>query len=149
MDASDGALDRKALSFGARHENETGLSLSGRVELRRDRGETQETDRDSDALFFVGSGRYIINDDQRLVFSLDYADTDTDGASLSSGEYYDAQAGYAYRPALDDRLNMLFRAVRHAQLRRTGLEFPTHQPSSGTQVPPEGRCCPGQKDLSR
>ena len=109
VDASDGALDRKALSFGARHENETGLSLSGRVELRRDRGETQETDRDSDALFFVGSGRYIINDDQRLVFSLDYADTDTDGASLSSGEYYDAQAGYAYRPALDDRLNMLFR----------------------------------------
>ena len=112
---ADGKTDRKALSFGARHENETGLSLSGRVELRRDRGETQETDRDSDALFFVGSGRYIINDDQRLVFSLDYADTDTDGASLSSGEYYDAQAGYAYRPALDDRLNMLFRAVRHAQ----------------------------------
>lgn len=109
VDASDETLDRKALSFGARYENETGLSLSGRVELRHDRGETQGTNRDADAFFFVGSGRYIVNDDQRFVFSLDYADTDTDGTSLTSGKYYDTQVGYAYRPALNDRLNLLFK----------------------------------------
>ena len=109
VDGSNGTLDRKALSFGTRYENGTGLSLSGRAELRRDRGETQGANQDSDAFFFVGSGRYIINGDQRLVFSLDYADTDTDGTSLTSGEYYDAQAGYAYRPTLNDRLNVLLK----------------------------------------
>ncbi len=109
VDAIDGTLDRKALSFGARYENETGLSLSGRAEARRDRGETNGVSRDSDAFLFVASGRYKINEDQRLLFSFDYADTDTDGTSLTSGEYIDAQVGYAFRPALSDRLNLLFK----------------------------------------
>lgn len=108
-DTVDGTLDRKALSFGARYENETGLSLSGRTELRRDRGETQGSNRDADTFLFVGSGRYVINDNQRLLFSVDYADTDSDGTSITSGEYFDAQVGYAYRPVLNDRLNVLFK----------------------------------------
>lgn len=109
VEAIDGTLDRKALSFGARYENEQGLSLSGRAEVRRDRGETLGANRDSDAYLFVASGRYLISEDQRLLFSVDYADTDTDGTSITSGEFIDAQMGYAYRPVLNDRLNVLFK----------------------------------------
>ncbi|QUJ78260.1 hypothetical protein KDD17_17950 [Sulfitobacter albidus] len=109
VDAPDGDLDRKALSFGARYQNEGGLSWRARAEFRRDRGESLGADRDQDAFLFVGSGRYDISDASRLVFSIDYADIDADDTSFVSGEYIDAQIGYAYRPILDDKLNLLFK----------------------------------------
>lgn len=108
-DAVNGDFDRKALSLGARFEDEGGLSWRARAEFRRDRGETSGTNRDSDAFLFVGSARYKINENQRLLFSVDYADTDTDNTSIQSGKYVDAQVGYAYRPVDNDRLNLLFK----------------------------------------
>lgn len=108
-DEVNGDLDRKALSLGARFENEEGLAWRARAEFRRDRGETFGSDRDSDAFLFVSSARYKINENQRLVFSLDYADTDTDGSSILSGKYIDTQLGYAFRPVDHDRLNILFK----------------------------------------
>lgn len=108
-DSFNGDFDRKALSLGARFEGETGLSWRARAEFRRDRGETSGTNRDSDAFLFVGSARYKINENQRFLFSVDYADTDTDDVSIQSGEYVDAQIGYAYRPVDNDRLNLLFK----------------------------------------
>ncbi|MEQ6204474.1 hypothetical protein ABMC88_15650, partial [Sulfitobacter sp. HNIBRBA2951] len=108
-DDVNGDFDRKALSLGARYEDPEGLSWRARAEFRRDRGETSGTNRDSDAFLFVGSGRYKIDESQRLVFSLDYADTQTDNTSLQTGEYVDAQIGYALRPVDNDRLNILFK----------------------------------------
>jgi len=108
-DSVNGDFDRKALSLGARYEGETGLSWRARAEFRRDRGETSGTNRDSDAFLFVSSARYKINENQRFVFSLDYADTDTDNVSIVSGQYIDAQVGYAYRPVDNDRFNLLFK----------------------------------------
>lgn len=108
-DNVNGDFDRKALSLGARYEDEEGLSWRARAEFRRDRGETSGTNRDSDAFLFVGSARYKIDESQRLLFSIDYADTDTDNVSLQTGEYVDVQAGYAFRPVDNDRLNVLFK----------------------------------------
>lgn len=108
-DDLNGDFDRKALSLGARFENEEGLSWRARAEFRRDRGETSGTNRDSDAFLFVSSARYKFNESQRLLFSLDYANTDTDNTSIQSGEYVDAQLGYALRPVDNDRLNLLFK----------------------------------------
>ncbi|WP_299417216.1 hypothetical protein [uncultured Sulfitobacter sp.] len=108
-DTFNGDFDRKALSLGARYENEGGLSWRARAEFRRDRGETSGSNRDSDAFLFVSSARYKIDESQRLLFSLDYADTDTDNSSIQSGEYVDAQVGYAFRPVDNDRLNLLFK----------------------------------------
>ena len=108
-DRANGNFDRKSLSLGARYEGDAGLSWRALAEFRRDRGMTSGTNRDSDAFLFVGSARYKIDEDQRLLFSVDYANTDTDNSSLQSGEYVDVQAGYAFRPADHDRLNILFK----------------------------------------
>lgn len=108
-DRFNGDFDRKALSLGARYEDEEGLSWRARAEFRRDRGETSGTNRDSDVFLFVGSARYKIDESQRLLFSVDYAETDTDNTSLQSGDYVDVQAGYALRPIDNDRLNVLFK----------------------------------------
>nr|AFP55392.1 conserved hypothetical protein [Sulfitobacter guttiformis] len=108
-DDLNGDFDRKGLSLGARFEDEGGLSWRARAEFRRDRGETLGTNRDSDAFLFVSSARYKIDERQQLLFSLDYADTDTDNSSIQSGEYTDAQLGYAFRPVDNDRFNMLFK----------------------------------------
>lgn len=109
IDDPRGDFDRKALSLGMRYENERGLTGRARLELRRDRGETNNLNRDSDASLLTAALRYEIDDSQRLLFNLDYADTDTDDSSLLSGEYVDVSLGYAYRPVLDDRLNVLFK----------------------------------------
>ncbi|UWR24548.1 hypothetical protein [Sulfitobacter sp. S190] len=108
-DFDNGDFDRKALSLGLRYESENGLSARARAEFRRDRGETSGTNRDSDAFLFVSSARYKIDERQRVLLSLDYADTDTDNSSLLTGEYVDAQVGYAFRPVDNDRLNVLFK----------------------------------------
>ncbi|MGB3243061.1 MAG: hypothetical protein WBB25_00890, partial [Sulfitobacter sp.] len=87
VEAPNGDLDRKALSLGLRYEDEAGLSVRARAEVRRDRGDTLGTSRDQDAFLFVTSARYKIDETQRLLFSLDYADIAADNASLLSGEY--------------------------------------------------------------
>jgi len=52
---------------------------------------------------------YKIDEDQRFVVSADLAQADTDEADLLNGDYADVVLGYAYRPAVDDRLNVLAR----------------------------------------
>ncbi|MFV8556624.1 hypothetical protein ACNQ62_00955 [Sulfitobacter sp. SBS6] len=105
----DGDLDRKALSLGARYTDEGALSWRARAEFRRDRGDSLDTSRDQDAFLFVGSARYDLTEAHRLVFSIDYADIDAESGSFVSGKYIDTQVGYAYRPILHDRLNLLFK----------------------------------------
>ena len=107
--SEDDDFDRKALSFGAIYEQPEGLTARARLELRRDRGVSDGTDRDADTILLTADASYKIDESQRLLFSLDHADTDTDGTSVLNGRYTKAVLGYAYRPIEDDRLNLLLR----------------------------------------
>ena len=106
-DGSD-AFDRKALSLGARYADKDRLRASAKLELRRDEGTIAGTNRDQEAVFFAAGARYKIDENQRLLFNLEYADTDTDNSSILNGTYGDVVLGYAYRPVNNDRLNLLF-----------------------------------------
>lgn len=102
-------FDRKALSLGVRYADKDRLTASAKLELRRDEGAIAGSNRDQDAVFFTAAARYKINDNQRLIFGLEYADTETDNTSILSGTYGDVTLGYAYRPVLNDKLNVLFK----------------------------------------
>lgn len=103
-----GDFDRRALSFGLRYKNDRGLSANGRLELRQDKGLQSGSLRDATTVLLTGAANYKIDDERRLVFTLDVADTDTDSVSVRSGEYAEIGLGYAYRPIDNDRLNLLF-----------------------------------------
>ncbi|WP_136443916.1 hypothetical protein [Pacificoceanicola onchidii] len=100
--------DRNGISVGIRHDNGAGLQAKARLEYRVDEGTLSGTDRDLESLLFAASASYKINDEQRLLFNLDYSDIDANNASLQSGTYIEATLGYAVRPILNDRFNLLF-----------------------------------------
>ncbi|MEL6574144.1 MAG: hypothetical protein AAFQ64_21065 [Pseudomonadota bacterium] len=104
----DGDLDRTALSFGMRYDD-AALRASARVELRRDAAEEGSSHNDFDAIYFNANARYKIDEEQRLLLSFASANSDTDGSSVLDGRLIDASIGYAYRPILDERLNVLTR----------------------------------------
>jgi hypothetical protein len=107
-DSENGDFDRTAVSFGTRYEDES-LIGRARIELRRERADETSSRDDADTILFSSDMRYKIDETQRLLFSLDAADTDTDESSLLDGSLVDASIGYAYRPIDNERLNLLTR----------------------------------------
>uniref|UniRef100_A0AAN0MDJ3 TonB-dependent receptor n=1 Tax=Yoonia rhodophyticola TaxID=3137370 RepID=A0AAN0MDJ3_9RHOB len=106
-DDADGDIDRRALSFGVRYEDES-LRAAGRIEVRND--DFEDPDRqDTNAFFVVAKTDYRLSDDARLLFKADYARTEANGASFQDGTLVDASLGYAYRPVDNERLNVLAR----------------------------------------
>lgn len=109
QDDVTGDFDRTGLSLGMVYDDDAGLTAKARLELRRDRGVTTGTVRDSDTVLFTGNLEYKVDDARRWIGSIDLADTNTDNATTLSGEYAKATLGYAYRPVDNDRLNLLAR----------------------------------------
>ena len=107
-DATNGDFDRQALSFGVQYHDDK-LTAQGRLELRRERGVLGATNRDVDSYLLTASAQYKIDEEQRLVFSLDAAKTDAFGGAPTAGDLVDVAFGYAYRPIENDRLNVLLR----------------------------------------
>ncbi|MBT0957858.1 hypothetical protein IV417_10690 [Alphaproteobacteria bacterium KMM 3653] len=107
-DPDNGDFDRTALSLGVRYSDDK-TTAQGRLEFRQDRGTTSGTNRDSDTVLVSAKLRHKFDESQRLVFSLDAADTQTDESSILSGTYVDLALGYAYRPIDNDKLNVLVR----------------------------------------
>ncbi|WP_390911105.1 hypothetical protein [Pseudosulfitobacter sp. SM2401] len=103
-----GDFERRALSFGVRFKNDKGLSAKGRFEVRQDKGVQAGSLRDATTFLLTGTANYKIDEERRLVFTLDVADTDTDSVTVRSGEYAEVGLGYAYRPINNDKLNLLF-----------------------------------------
>lgn len=101
-------FERFAVSVGASYQDEA-LSLSGRVEYRTDEGLLNNTNAASDTLLLSSDLAYKFSTEARIVAGLDYAHTDTDQGSLLDGEYGEVVLGYAFRPVMDDRLNVLAR----------------------------------------
>ena len=107
-DSTNGDFDRTAVSFGVRYED-SALIARGRIEYRTERADDIGTRPDADTILFSTEGRYKIDEEQRLLFSLSAADTETDETSLLNGSLIDANLGYGYRPILNERLNVLAR----------------------------------------
>lgn len=105
--ADSGDFDRRALSFGLQYADARGLSAKARLELRRDRGVLAGSPANADTILVTADASYQIDDARRFLFTLDVADTNTDGSSVQSGEYAKAVLGYAFRPVDNDRLNLL------------------------------------------
>ncbi|MEL7319880.1 MAG: hypothetical protein AAFN04_14710, partial [Pseudomonadota bacterium] len=104
----EGDLERLALSFGVRYETEA-LRARGRLEFRSDSADEGSDFNDLDAIYFSGDLRYKIDEERRIVASLDFADSESGEDSVLDGSVVDAEIGYAYRPIWDERLNVLAR----------------------------------------
>lgn len=103
-----GDLDRTAVSFGVRYEDEDTRGAA-RLELRQDRADPGASFNDLDAVYLSADLRHKIDEEQRLILSFDAADSSSDGSSVLGGQVIDASIGYAYRPILNERLNVLTR----------------------------------------
>ncbi len=105
-DDVNGDFDRQALSFGVRFDK-ADLTGRARIEYRQERASNGSPRDDLDAIFFIADARYQIDETQRLLFSLDAAETQTVENALLNGTIVDAKIGYALRPIADERLNLL------------------------------------------
>ena len=102
-------FDRTGLSMGVAYDDDEGLQVKARIEMRRDRGVQSGTVRDSDTILFTGNLQYAPNDARRWIASVDLADSNTASSSTLSGEYGRVSLGYAFRPVNNDHLNLLAR----------------------------------------
>jgi len=98
-----GEVERTALSLGVSYDDDTAVSGRARVEFIKD----ERPDGDIDSILLSGIARYEFNDESRIVVDLDALFNDTASASLPEGDYTDLAIGYALRPILDDKLNVL------------------------------------------
>jgi len=105
-DDINGDFDRRAVSFGVRYASEA-MTARARLEYRQERADDLSTREDADTIIITSDLQYEVNEASRLQFSLDLADTDTDEASILDGSLIDGRIGYAYRPILNERVNIL------------------------------------------
>jgi len=107
-DDVNGDFERTALSFGVSYQD-AALSAAGRIEYRREDGTLSGSDRDSETLLLVADLAYRIDDDRRILMSVDAATTEGQGSIVETGDLVDFRLGYALRPVDNERLNLLFR----------------------------------------
>lgn len=99
-----GATRREAVALSAGYSSER-LKYSGGLEYRRDR-----TAAEARTSWLVkNSFSWKVNDDARWIGKFNWADSDSTSGALAAAKYTEAMLGYALRPALDDRLNLLFK----------------------------------------
>ena len=106
-DSVNGDFDRRAVSVGMRRETES-VTAAGRLEYRRDSGEINGASRDGSTMLFTSDLKYKIDEERRIVTSLDASRSNSDGL-VPEGDLVDFRLGYALRPIADDRLNLLLR----------------------------------------
>ncbi|WP_124110818.1 hypothetical protein [Palleronia sp. THAF1] len=107
-DRVTGDIDRTAFSLGVAYDRGDDLTARARLELRRDRGEDLGVSQDQDAVLVTADVAWKIDDARRLSFGAEYADIDSDNGNLAEGTFAQVALGYAIRPTLDDRFNLLF-----------------------------------------
>lgn len=107
-DQGQNDFERNAVSVGVQYQTEQ-MQAQARLEYRTEDGLRSGQDLRSDTLLIAADIAYKLDDDRRFVLSADLARSQTDEANLLNGDYVDVVLGYAYRPAIDDRLNVLAR----------------------------------------
>lgn len=106
-DSANGDFDRTALSFGVGYSAESGTAARVRLEYRTEDGTGIAQDRETWAA--TAGLQYRVSEDWRVVADADALFSDSDQSSFLDGEYLEATVGFAYRPVMNERLNMLAR----------------------------------------
>jgi len=99
-----GATRRQAVAFTSGYSSER-LKYSGGLEYRKDR--TAAETRTS--WLVKNSFSWKVDDDSRWIGKFNWADSDSTTGTLAAAKYTEAMLGYALRPALNDKLNLLFK----------------------------------------
>lgn len=107
-DDTNGDFDRRGLSIGTRYADET-LTARVRAEVRMDDASADSTRADADVYVLTSDLAYEIDETQRLLASLDATRSESDESAFLDGEFVDVSLGYALRPILNERFNMLAR----------------------------------------
>ena len=108
QDNFENDFDRHALSLGVKYQDEA-LTASGRIEYRTEVGLLSGDQVSANTLLIAANAAYKFDEVQRLLFSADLAQSETDESAILDGDYADVVLGYAFRPIDDDRLNILAR----------------------------------------
>jgi hypothetical protein len=103
-DATTGLFRRTAGTFGFGYTTK-GVQFGSNVEARFENG----IGRDQTVWLFRNTASVQINPDWRALGRLNVAIADDNGSSLRAADYIEGVVGVAYRPILNDRLNVLAR----------------------------------------
>jgi len=104
-------IERKAATFKVNYSSKD-VKYGGAVEWRRDTS-LDETRR---SVLWRNNLSYRTSDDWRLIGRFDFSDSDSSKGPFFNGEFRDLMVGYAWRPARNDRLNVLFKLQYLADL---------------------------------
>ncbi|MEM7243088.1 MAG: hypothetical protein AAF429_12960 [Pseudomonadota bacterium] len=99
-------FNRHAFSLGATYRDD-GLSATGRIEYRTDKGINAGSTEDAETIAVLGTARYKLNESERLFFSFESIHSQNASASIPNARYTEVSFGYALRPVDNDRLNLL------------------------------------------
>lgn len=108
-DSLSGDFDRMAASLGTAYDNGEGRNWRARVEYRDENG--VGTTRDRTTWGLSAGFTNMVNDDWRLLGSVDALHSQSAESDFRNGEYVRASVGYAFRPVDNEKLNLLFRAT--------------------------------------
>lgn len=103
-DATTGLFKRTAGTFGFGYTTKE-VQFGSNVEVRFERG----AGRDQTVWLFRNSATVQLNPDWRAMGRLNIAIADGNGSNLHAADYIEGVIGFAYRPVLNDRLNILGR----------------------------------------
>ena len=103
-DATTGVFRRTAGTFGFGYTTKD-VQFGSNVEARFERG----GGRDQTVWLFRNTASIQINPDWRALGRLNFAIADSDGPSVRAADYVEGTIGFAYRPVVNDRLNVLAR----------------------------------------
>ena len=99
-----GVFRRTAGTFGFGYTTKD-VQFGSNVEARFERG----GGRDQTVWLFRNTASIQINPDWRALGRLNFAIADSDGPSVRAADYVEGTIGFAYRPVVNDRLNVLAR----------------------------------------
>ncbi|MCM5680468.1 OmpA family protein [Schlegelella sp. S2-27] len=101
---TEGEMRRQAVALSAGYASEQ-VRYSGGIEYRDDRSTTE----DRRSWLVKNALSYKVGTDARWVGKFNWADSDSDQGALAAAKYTEAVLGYAFRPVLNDKLNVLLK----------------------------------------
>ena len=107
LDPDNGDFDRRGFSAKLGYMTET-VSASANFEARFEDSRTG-SDRDRNTYLARAQASWKTNENWRLSAHVDALFSQSGQDTLLDGDYVEASIGYAYRPVLNDRLNVLFK----------------------------------------
>ena len=108
---SEYELKRRAMGVKIGYSSEE-LRYASRVELRKDKSAVQ----DLSVWLMRNNLSYKLNPDWRFIGKLDFSVGSSDRGDYFDGNFVESSLGYAYRPVLNDRLNLLAKYTYLADL---------------------------------